>query len=74
MDIAKFDEAAAKLGGRFRANSLIRKRLRETIQAGLFKSSFSFEKMIDGILDEILSGQISIKQSETESVGKSKEK
>lgn len=64
MDIKKFDEAVSKTGGKFKTTSLIRTRLREMIQADLAKNSFSFEEMLDKIINETIDGNISIKESE----------
>lgn len=60
MDITKMDKAREKVGGLFKLTTLVQKRIREVIKSGLLKEKDStiVDKLMDKILDEIITDQI----------------
>jgi division protein CdvB (Snf7/Vps24/ESCRT-III family) len=73
MNIQKIDAITEMSNGRFKATSIVRIRLREMMKAGIMsKMNKSVDESIEAIMDEVLSGEISIKKTEPETKGKGK--
>lgn len=66
MDMEKFDEVSRKMGGRLRATAVIQKRLKDLVGVGSFKDKTASDSLINRILDEIISDQISVKDAKAE--------
>jgi len=66
MNMKKFEEAERKVGGRFKTVTLIQKRLTEIAAAGPLKDKTTSTEIFDKILDEIISGQITINDAKSE--------
>lgn len=66
MNMEKFDEASRKVGGRLKATAVIQKRLKELVSAGPLKDKTVSDAIVDRILDEIITEQISIKEGTLE--------
>jgi len=74
MDMEKFEEVSRKMGGRLRATAVIQKRLKELVGTGSFKEKTASEVVVNRILDEIITDQISVKEGKAECEVESKEK
>lgn len=74
MDMEKFDEASRKIGGRLKTTAVIQKRLKDVIGAGSFKEKWASEALVNRILDEIITDQISVKEGKAECEDESKGK
>ncbi|MBI4835070.1 MAG: hypothetical protein HY811_09675 [Planctomycetes bacterium] len=73
MNIQKIDAITESAHGRFKATSVVRIRLQEMMRAGIMsKMNKSVDESIETIMDEILSGEITVKKEEEEKKGKGK--
>jgi len=66
MNMEKFDEVSRKMGGRLRATAVIQKRLKDLVGIDSLKDKTALDVVVNKILDEILSEQISIKEGKVE--------
>jgi len=66
MDMEKFDAASRKIGGRLKTTAVIQKRLKDLVGVGSFKEKWASEAVVNRILDEIITDQLTVKAGKAE--------